>query len=104
MGTIPKPLQGVGKDVGAHREGKALSPSQKEDFPSERAREWVVGAEPTNGEGLGGVKRCEEWLLPGAQGMCGCPFGWVGGGRRPSAHEGEPDECKWAWEAAGLEP
>ena len=60
MGTIPKLLQGVGKDVGAHREGKALSPSQKEDFPSERAREWVVGAEPTNGEGLGGVKRCEE--------------------------------------------
>ena len=73
MGTIPKPLQGVGKDVGAHREGKALSPScrlpQKEDFPSERAWEWVVGSESTNDEGLGGVKRCEEWLLPGAQGM-----------------------------------
>lgn len=30
----------------------------------------------------------------------------VGGRRkvRPSAHEGEPGECKWAWEAAGPEP
>ena len=28
--------------------------SQKEDFSSERAWEWVVGSEPTNDEGLGG--------------------------------------------------
>ena len=30
--------------------------SQKEDFPSERAQEWVVDSEPTNDEDLGGVK------------------------------------------------
>lgn len=29
---------------------------QKEDFPSERAWEWVVGSGRTNDEGLGGVK------------------------------------------------
>ena len=29
---------------------------QKEDFPSERAQECVVGSEPTNDEGLGAVK------------------------------------------------
>ena len=60
METTPKPMQWVGENVGAHREGKALSPSQpstpEEDFPSGRAREWVVGSEPTNDEGLGGVK------------------------------------------------
>ena len=60
METTPKPMQGVGENVGAHREGKALSPSQpstpEEDFPSGRAREWVVGSHPTNDEGLGGVK------------------------------------------------
>ena len=59
METTSKPLQGVGKNVGAHREGNALPASrllQKEDFPSERTQEWVVGSEPTNDEGLGGVK------------------------------------------------
>ena len=45
------------------------------------------------------------WGVAASRGLGnGCPWGWVGGGRRPSAHEGEPDECKWAWEAAGLEP
>ena len=29
---------------------------QKEDFPSERAQEWVVDSEPTNDEDLGEVK------------------------------------------------
>ena len=47
---------------------------QKEDFPSDHARELVVGSEPTDDEGLGGVKQCEEWLLPGAQRM-GAPGG-----------------------------
>ena len=60
---------------------KALSPSHpstlKEDFLSECAREWVVGSEPTNDEGLGGVKQCEEWLLPGAQGMGAPEGGWA---------------------------
>ena len=48
----------------------------KEDFLSECAREWVVGSEPTNVEGLGGVKRCEDGLLPGAQGMGAPEGGW----------------------------
>ena len=46
---------GVG-GVSVSREGKALSPSHPstpEDFPSERARDWVVGSERTNDEGWG---------------------------------------------------
>ena len=60
METTPLPMQGWGMYVCVYRKDKALSPSQrlpqKEDFPSERAREWVVDSEPTNDEGLGGVK------------------------------------------------
>ena len=107
-GNNSKANAGVGDVCVSTERAKLCLPAsrlpQKEDFPSERAWEWVVGSEPTNDEGLGAMKRCEEWLLPGAQGMCGCPFGWMGGRRRPSAHEGEQGECKWAWEAAGLEP
>ena len=62
--------------------------SQKEDFPSEHAQEWVVDSEPTNDEGLGGVKQCEEWLLPGAQGMGAPEGGWE--------EEGDPEPLRGA--------
>ena len=45
------------------------------------------------------------WRVAASRGSKnGCPWGCVGGGRRPSAHEGELGEYKWAWQAAGLEP
>ena len=34
----------------------------------------------------------------------GRPAGVGRGGRRPSAQQGAPGECRWAWEAAGLNP
>ena len=107
METTPKPLQGVGKNVGAHREGKALSPSQ----PSIPEGRFLI----RTCLGVGGRLRAHKWWRPGGNEVMwgvaasrgsgnGCPWEWVGGGRRPSAHEGEPGKCKWAWEAAGLDP
>ena len=69
--------------------------SQKEVFPSERAGEWVVGSETTKDEGLGEMKWCEEWLLPGAQGMGALEVG----GRRKET------QCPWGgarWVQVGL--
>ena len=107
MEIIPKPLQGWGKMLGAHREGKALSPSQ----PSIPEGRFPI----RTCERVGGRLRAHKWWRPGGSEVMwgvaasrgsgnGCPWGWVGGGWRPSAREGEPGECKWAWEAAGLEP
>ena len=54
------------------------------------------------------IKTCGEWgdVWAGClQGLRECtPLGVGRGGRRPSAQHGELGECKWAWEAAGLEP
>ena len=107
METTPRPRQGWGMCVCVHRKDKALSPSH----PSTPEGRFPVRMCP----GVGGRLRAHKcWRPRGSEAMWGlaasrgsgngCPWGWVGGGRRPSAPEGEPGECKWVWEAASLEP
>ena len=84
-------MQGWGMFVCVHRKDKALSPSQ----PSTPEGRFPIRTCP----GVGGRLRAHKWWRPGRSEVMwrvaasrgsgnGCPWAWVGGGRRPSAHEG----------------
>ena len=100
METTPKPLKGE----------KFWSPQRGQSCVSQPAA-WRFPVRTC--PGVGGRLRAHKWWRPGGSEVMwevaasrgsknGWPWGWVGGGRRPSAHKGELGECKWAWEAAGL--
>ena len=105
METTPKPLQW--ETCWSPQRGQS-SVSQPAIYPRRKISHH-------NMPGVGGRLRAHKWWRPGGSEVMwrvaasrgsknGCPWGWVEGGRRPSAHEGDLGEYKWVWEAAGLEP